>query len=155
MTREGRMTRSLAGWTVAIVVGTATLTVAQKVVGPEEFDRAMKTIGAALEGVEEALGSASYVDAKTPLALARQVLASTRPEWETNGQPDAVRMNREAVAALDALDEALSTTTVDAAAGAAILGDVTRACDACHATYREGDAQTGYRIRSTVSASGR
>ena len=149
------MTRSLAGWTVAIVVGTATLTVAQKVVGPEEFDRAMKTIGAAVEGVEEALGSASYLEAKTPLALARQVLASTRPEWETRGQPDAVRMNREAVAALDALDETLSATTVEAAAVGAVLGEVTRACDACHATYREGDAQTGYRIRSTVSASGR
>ena len=148
------MTHRLAGWAVVIVVGTGTLAAAQKVVGPEEFDRAMKTIGAALEGVVEALGSASYVEAKTPLALARQVLASTRPEWETNGQPDAVRMNREAVAALDALDETLSATTVDAAAVAAGLADVTRACDACHATYREGDAQTGYRIRSTVSASG-
>ena len=145
------MTRHPAGWTLAIVVGTGTLAVAQKVVGLEEFDRAMKTIGAALEGVEEALGSASYVEAKTPLALARQVLASTRPEWETNGHPDAVRMNREAVAALDALDEALSATTVDAAAVAAALGVATRACDACHATYREGDTQTGYRIRSTVS----
>ena len=149
------MTRRLAGWAVAIVVGMGSPGAAQKVVGPAEFDRAMKTIGAALEGVEEALGSASYVEAKTPLALARQVLASTRPEWETNEQPDAVRMNREAVAALDALDKALSATTVDAAAVAAALGDVTRACDACHATYREGDPQTGYRIRSTVSASGR
>ena len=146
------MTRSLAGWTVAIVVGTGTLAAAQKVVGPEEFDRAMKTIGAAVEGVEESIRSASYFEAKTPLALARQVLASTRPEWETNGQPDAVRMNREAVAALDALDEALSATTVDVAAVAAVLGDVTRACDACHATYREGDPQTGYRIRSTDSS---
>ncbi len=146
------MTRRPAGWTVAIVLGTGTPAVAQKVVGPEEFDRAMKTIGAAVEGVEEALGSASYVDAKTPLALARQVLASTRPEWEANGRPDAVRMNREAVAALDALDEALSAATVDAAAVAAAVGDVTRACDACHATYREGDAQVGYRIRSTVSS---
>ena len=149
------MTRRLAGWAVAIVVGMGSPGAAQKVVGPAEFDRAMKTIGAALEGVEEALGSASYVEAKTPLALARQVLASTRPEWETNGQRDAVLMNREAVAALDALDKALSATTVDAAAVAAVLGDVTRACDACHATYREGDPQTGYRIRSTVSASGR
>ena len=146
------MTPRPAAWTVAIVLGTGTLAVAQKVVGPEEFDRAMKTIGAAVEGVEEALASMSYVEAKTPLALARQVLASTRPEWETNGQPDAVRMNREAVAALDALDEALSATTVDAAGVAAAFGDVTRACEACHATYREGDAQTGYTIRSTASS---
>ena len=134
------------------MVGTGTLAVAQKVVGPEEFDRAMKTVGAALEGVEEALGSASYMEAKTPLALSRQVLASTRPEWAAKGQPDAVRMNREAVAALDALDKALSATAVDAPAVAAAFEDVTRACEACHATYREGDPQTGYRIRSAVSS---
>lgn len=146
------MTRRPAAWTVAIMLATVTLAAAQKVVGPEEFDRAMKTIGAAVEGVEEALASMSYVEAKTPLALARQVLASTRPEWETNGQPDAGRMNRAAVAALDALDEALSATTVDAAAVAAAFGNVTRACDACHSSYREGDAQTGYRIRSAVSS---
>ena len=146
------MTHRLAGWTVVIVVGTGTLAVAQKVVGPEEFDRAMKTVGAALEGVEEALGSASYMEAKTPLALSRQVLASTRPEWAAKGQPDAVRMNREAVAALDALDKALSATAVDAPAVAAAFEDVTRACEACHATYREGDPQTGYRIRSAVSS---
>ena len=143
------MTRRLAGWVAAFVVGTGTLGVAQKVVGPEEFDGAMKTIGAALEAAEEALGSASYVEAKTPLALSRQVLASTRPEWEANGQSDAVRKNREAVAALDALDKLLSTAAVDAAAVAAAYADVTRACDACHASYRDGDAQTGYRMRST------
>ena len=50
------------------------------------------------------------------------------------------------------LDKAPSATTVDAAAVAAVFGDVTRACDACHATYREGDPQTGYRIRSAVSS---
>jgi cytochrome c556 len=57
-------------------------------------------------------------------------------------------MTREAVAALDALDKALSATTVDGAAAAAVFEDVTRACDVCHATYREGDPQAGYRIRS-------
>ena len=142
------MTGRRAAWVAAFVVGTGTVAFAQKVIGPEEFDRAMKTVGAALEVAEEAVGSASYVDAKTPLALSRQVLASTRPEWQVLGRPDAVRMNREAVAALDALDKALSATAVDATVVTAALGDVNRACDACHAVHREGDAQTGYRIRS-------
>ena len=142
------MTGRPAAWVAAFVVATGSAAIAQKVIGPEEFDRAMKTIGAALEATEEALGSASYVDAKTPLALSRQVLASTRPEWQALGEPDAVRMNREAVAALDALDRVLSAATVDAAAVAAAYGDVNRGCDACHAAYREGDAESGYRIRS-------
>ena len=143
------MTRRLAGWVTTFVVATGTLGVAQRVVSLEEFDRAMKTIGTAIEGVHQAIGSDAYVDAKTPLALSRQVLASTRPVWDTNHEPDAVRMTREAVATLDALDEVLSANAVDAAAVAAAVQDVTRACDACHATYREGDQQTGYRIKST------
>jgi hypothetical protein len=142
------MTRHLAGWLTAFVVGTGTLGGAQSVVSPEEFDRAMKTIGTAVEGVNQAIGSKSYVDAKTPLALSRQVLASTRPWWTTNQKPDAVSMTKEAVAKLDALDKVLSAKAVDAAAVAAALQDVTRSCAACHAKYREGDPQTGYRIKS-------
>jgi len=142
------MTRHLAGWLTAFVVGTGTVGVAQKVVSPEEFDRAMKTIGTAVEGVNQAIGSKSYVDAKTPLALSRQILASTKPLWATDQKPDAARMTKEAVAKLDALDKVLSANVVDRAAVAAAFQDVTRACDACHATYREGDQQTGYRIKS-------
>ena len=141
------MSRRVA-WSVILFVLTGTLGVAQKVVGPEEFDRAMKTIGTAIEGVNQAIGSKSYVDAKLPLALSRQLLASTRPVWETKRKLDAVRKTREAVATLDALDKVLSVNVVDAAAVADAVEDVTRACNACHAMYREGDEQTGYRIKS-------
>ena len=142
------MTRCLPGCVMVFVVAAGVLGVAQKVVGPDEFDRAMTTIGNALEGVEQSIGSKSYVEAKTPLALARQTLASTKPVWETKRERDAVRMTREAVATLDALDKTLSADEVDAAAVVAAVEDVTRACEACHATYREGDSQTGYRIKS-------
>ena len=141
------MSRGLA-WSVTLFVLTGTLGVAQKVVGSEEFDRAMKTIGTAIEGVNQAIGSKSYVDAKLPLALSRQVLASTRPVWETKRKPDAVRKTREAVATLDALDRVLSVNAIDAKAVAEAVEDVTRACNACHAIYREGDEQTGYQIKS-------
>ncbi|HEV8319550.1 MAG TPA: hypothetical protein VGQ10_19205 [Vicinamibacterales bacterium] len=143
------MTRHLAGWLTAFVVASATVAVAQKIVSPEELVRAMKTIGTAFDGVSKAIESKSYIDAKTPLALSRQILASTRPFWTANQKPDAAKMTRETVAKLDALDKALSSSAVDAAVVAAALQDVNRGCDACHATYREGDPQTGYRIKST------
>lgn len=142
------MTRHLTGWLTAFVVGTGIVGVAQKVVSPDELDRAMKTIGTAVDGVNKAIASKSYVDAKTPLALSRQILASTRPFWTTNQKPDAAKMTKETVAKLDALDKVLSANAVDAAAVAAAAQDVTRSCDACHATYREGDQQTGYRIKA-------
>lgn len=134
----------------AVIVALGASGLAQKVVGPEEFDRAMKTIGSAIDGVHEEVASGSYVEAKAPLALSRQVLASTRPVWETLGEAEAVQMNREAVAALDALDTALSAITVDPAAVTAAVDDAMRACDACHATYREGDEQAGYRSRVAI-----
>ena len=139
-----------AAWAAVCAAGIATLGAAQKVVGPEEFDRAMKTIGASIDAVDESVAAESYMEAKTPLALARQVLASTRPVWETGGEPDAVRMTREAVAALDALDKVLSANTVAAAEAAASVQEVKRACDACHAVHREGDEETGYRMKSAA-----
>lgn len=142
------MTNRRHGWVLLFVAASAALAAAQKVVGPEDFDRAMKTIGAAMDGTREAIGSESFIEAKTPLALARQTLASTRPVWETAEDPAAVKMTREAVAALDALDKALSPRIADPAEVAAAVSDVTRACDACHATHREGDEQTGFRMRS-------
>ena len=139
-----------AAWAAVCAAGIATLGAAQKVVGPEEFDRAMKTIGASIDAVDESVAAESYMEAKTPLALARQVLASTRPVWETAEQPDAVRMTREAVAALDALDKVLSANTVASAEAAASVQEVKRACDACHAVHREGDEETGYRMKSAA-----
>ena len=70
------MSRRLA-WSVTLFVLMGTLAVAQKVVGPEEFDRAMKTIGTAIEGVNQAIGSTSYVDAKTVLS---EYWAAANPE---------------------------------------------------------------------------
>src|SRR2546428_283342 len=142
------MTRHMTGWLIAFVLAAGAVGVAQKVVSPEEFTRAMKTIGTAIDGVNKAIASKSYVDAKTPLALSRQILASTRPFWTTNQKPDAAKMTRETVAKLDALDKVLSASVVDAAAVAGAAQDLTRSCDACHAMYREGDQQSGYRIQS-------
>jgi hypothetical protein len=142
------MTRPLTAWLAVFVLAAATIGAAQKVVGPEEFDRAMKTIGTAFDAVNKSIESKAYVDAKTPLALSRQILASTRPLWTTNQKPDAVKMTRESVAALDALDKVLSATAVDPAAVAAAVQNANRSCDACHAIYREGDQQTGYRMKS-------
>ena len=140
--------RMLWGVTVCtMAAGVGVVISAQKVVSLEDFDRAMKTIGSTIESVEQSIASGAYEDAKAPLALARQTLASSRPWWETNDESDAVRMNREAVAALDALDKALSAITVDESSVIAASGAVTRTCDACHAAHREGDEQTGYRIK--------
>jgi hypothetical protein len=133
-----------------LALGGGAVGFAQKIVSANELDRAMKTIGGAFDAVKQAVESKSYADAKTPVALSRQVLASSRPFWEESQRPDVAKMTRDAVARLDALDKALSAKVVDAAAVAAAVADATRACDACHATARDGDEQTGYRIKAAT-----
>jgi hypothetical protein len=132
----------------ALMLGAGAVGLAQKVVSVDELDRAMKTIGAAFDGVKQATASKSYAEAKIPLALSRQVLASSRPFWEANQRLDVAKMTRAAVARLDTLDKVLSAKNVDVSAVTAALDDATRACDACHATEREGNQQAGYRIKS-------
>jgi hypothetical protein len=134
-------------WLIAFVIGTGAAAAAQAVVSVEEFSRAMKTIGTAIDAVNQSIGSKSYAEAKTPLALSRQVLASTRPWWAAHQNADGVTLNRQAVARLDALDKVLSAKTVDPSAVAAAVDDAARACSACHVKYREGDPQAGYRIK--------
>ena len=135
---------------IITAAGGASFAMTQLVVHPEEFDRAMKTIGTAMAGVSQSIGTRAYVDAKTPLALVRQTLASTRPWWVKHQEPDAARMTKAAVETLDALDKALSAAAVNPAAVDSAVQDVNRACEACHAIYREGDDRTGYRIRARL-----
>jgi len=139
-------------WLAAIIAAGSGVpfAMAQAVVHPEEFDRAMKTIGTAMAGVSQSIGSKAYVDAKTPLALSRQTLASTRPWWVKHQEPDAARMTKAAVETLDALDKLLSAAAVNPAAVDGAVQDVNRACEACHAVYREGDDRTGYRIKGRL-----
>lgn len=146
--RASRRTKSqILAVVAALTLGAGAVGFAQKIVSANELDRAMKTIGGAFDAVKQAIESKSYADAKTSVALSRQTLASSRPFWETYQRPDVAKMTRAAVARLDALDKALSAKDVDVPAVTAALDEATRACDACHATAREGNQQAGYRIK--------
>lgn len=141
------MWRSFMSAIVVVIASAGFVAFGQKLTTAEELDQAMKTIGASLRGVDKGISSAAYVDAKVQLALARQTLASTATFWRAKNKEDAVRMAREAIAKLDALDVVLSASVVDAAAATAAVKEANSACAACHSTYREGDPQTGYRLK--------
>ena len=133
--------------TALLVASIVSAVYAQKVTKAEEFHRAMQTIGAAVDAGTKAIDSGAHADAKVPLVLARQTLASTVPFWidtKTNG---AVKMTKDAVQKLDALDGALSNVTLNVAAVSGAVAALTDACRACHSSYREGDRDTGYRIK--------
>lgn len=134
---------ALAAWTGAIGF-------AEKVVTPEELEQAMKIIGSSLDVGAKAITTSAYGDAKAPLVLARQTLASTIPFWGDRKIDNAAKLTRDAVRKLDDIDAALSAMPVDAAAVASAVKAVNDACAACHTIYREGDRQTGYRIKAGI-----
>ena len=63
--------------------------------------------------------------------------------WRDNERDDGVRMLRDVLDGLDALDAALSRPPVEAAAAAALATGADTACQTCHAVYREQDPDTG------------
>lgn len=133
----------------AMVVWAGSIGHGQRVTKLEEFQQAMKTIGAAVNAGTKAITSNAHAEAKVPLVLARQTLASTVPFWVDKKVDDAAKMTRDAVRKLDDLDTVLSASTVDAAAVSGAVKSLNDACSACHKAYREGTAETGYRIKQT------
>lgn len=131
----------------AITAWAGSVGIAQRVNSLQELTLGMKTIGASVAAADQAISSAAHPDAKAQLVLARQMLASTVPFWLQRKTDEAAKMTRDAISKLDALDKVLSPATVDSAAATAALKQVTATCAACHTAYREGDQQTGYRIK--------
>ena len=110
----------------------------------------MTTLGPNVAGVRAALAAGDYSTAKERAIRSREQLATTITFWRDRDRQDAVEWLRTALSRLDALDTALSVESVDAAAAAAIAGEITATCTACHAVYREPDGAGGYRVKSSA-----
>jgi cytochrome c556 len=115
----------------------------------DQFVAAMKTVGQAFTAVNGSLSKSEYDDAKAYLAISRDRLATTIQLWRDRGKDDAVKMLRDVLKQMDALDAALSVDQVDAANASAIAKQVGAGCEACHQVYREQDPQTkAYKIKA-------
>ena len=144
-----RMT-AIAGMAAVLITWAGSVAMAQKVKSAEEFGRSMQMIGVAIADLEQEIGENAVMDAKVSAALARQVLAGATTYLTDEGMDDAVETARQTLTELDALDGVLSAASVDPAAATAGLRDVKDSCEACHEAYREGDADSGYRIKTAL-----
>lgn len=111
------------------------------------LDATMTTLGPNVAGVRAALAAGDRSTAKERAIRSREQLAATITFWRDRERQDAVRWLRAALDRLDALDTALSVEPVDDAAAEAIADELTAACAACHAAYREADGDGGYRLK--------
>lgn len=123
---------------------------------PENFVETMKTVGVNFSAVNKAIASQDFPTAKAQLIRSRERLALTITFWRDRTNDDAVRLLRQSLEKIDALDTLLSANPVDPAAAAASVKQVGATCQACHAAYREQDAVTGsYRFKPGIVQEGR
>ena len=129
-----------------IALSGAIVVAQNKVATPEEFDKAMKPAGPAMRNLGKALASGAAEDSKKELATIKAALVDTQSFWVLNKKDDAVKMNKDSIAKIEAVEKMI-TDKVDPGAPAA-LKEVGGTCSACHKQYREQDAEGNYKIKA-------
>lgn len=139
------MVRLLTLILVVLCLGAAVT--AQKVSSPTELDSAMKRIAPAQSAVSKAIMAMAYADAKKQLAIVRQTLVDAESFWVVKKKDDAVKMSKEVMVKLGALDQLLSAPSPDNAAVMAAFKELGTACRNCHTAYREQDANQNFILK--------
>ncbi len=115
-------------------------------VTPEQLQADMKTIAATAAALRMKLMNNQLPDA----AKDAQTLATTFGEverfWQQNNKADAVALSQQA--RQGATEAAGAAAAGDAMKATMAAGNMQATCKQCHGVYREGDAQTGYRIKA-------
>ena len=131
---------------VCVSAGAAVLVAQNAVTTAEELDKIMKK-ASAFRQVDKAVQSNNAADAKAQLAVVKAAVAESQSFWVTHKKDDAVKMNKESLAKLDALEQVLSAGTLDVAAATAAFKEAGGACRACHQQYRVEDEKNQYHLK--------
>ena len=131
----------------ALCVALGSVVIAQpKVTTAKELDAVMKKAGA-FRQVDKAVQSKNAADAKAQLTIVRQAVLDSQSFWITHKKDDALKMNKEALAKIDALDKVLSAGSLDVAVATAAFKETGGACRSCHQAYRVEDANNEYTLK--------
>lgn len=141
--------RAAVGCLAAVLLASGTVMLAQdeKVTTAEDLDKVMKKAQPAMQATQKAINSGAYADAKAQVATLRQAILDSQHFWVEKKRDDALKMNKETVEKIDALDKALSAEKVETAAAMAVLKEVGGTCRTCHNKYRGQDAENNYIIK--------
>ena len=121
-----------------------------KITTAEEYAKVMKSTAQAFSGVPNTVSARGFAEAKAQVAVTRDSLAAVEAFWTGKKKDDAVRIVKRALTDLDKLNDVLSADTVSRADALSLVKEVQGACAECHALYREGDNQSGFRFKAGV-----
>jgi cytochrome c556 len=131
---------------LCVIAGGAVLVAQNAVTTVEDLDKTMKK-ASAFRQVDKAVQSNNAADAKAQLAVVKAAVAESQSFWVTHKKDDAVKMNKESLAKLEALEQVLSAGTLDVAAATAAFKEAGGACRACHQQYRVEDEKNQYHLK--------
>ena len=114
----------------------------------EQLDATMKTINSANAALGTKLMSADLGGAAKEAQTLASSFADVERFWAQVSKPEAVKLSKQA--RLAASETAAAATAGDATKAAMARDNMTATCKQCHSAYREGDAQTGFRIKAGV-----
>jgi cytochrome c556 len=144
-------TRFVVGVAVLMMAWSGATGIAQtKIATGEEHEKVMRSTAQAFGGLTTAVAAGGLADAKARLATAREGFVALEGFWAEKKRDDAVGIVKGVLTQLDAFDKLLAAETVSRSAMLGVTKRVQGACAACHALYREGDNQTGFRFRAGV-----
>jgi cytochrome c556 len=141
------MRRLLLYSTALLVALAGTVAVAQKATTPAELEGAMKRISAANGAVAKAIKSGAFADAKTQVAAVKQALMDAENFWVVAKKDDAIKMSKDAMAKVTAVETAVSAATPDPQAALAAFKEVGGTCTACHNAYRVQNEDKTYSLK--------
>jgi cytochrome c556 len=140
--------RRFVVYTVALstLLGGAALIAQSKVSTAQELDTIMKK-ARAFRQVDKAIQSNNAADARKQLEIVENAVKESQSFWITHKKDDAVKMNKESLAKLDALAKVLSSGTLDVTAATAAYKEAGGACRSCHQQYRVEDDNNEYHLK--------
>ena len=118
---------------------------------PADLQARMQIIGPTSGSLRMKLMNNQLPDAAKDAQTLATAFADVERFWAQNNKQDAVMWAQQA--RMGAQNAAGAATAGDAMKATAAAGNMQAQCKQCHAVYREGDAQTGFRIKQGVLGS--
>jgi cytochrome c556 len=139
--------RRFVVYAAAVCVLLSTVVAAQRKISTAgELDKVMKRAGA-FRRVDRAIQTKNPAQAKRELRTVFQAVADSQSFWTAHKKDDAVKLNKESLAKLEALDKVLTGPDFDVATATAAYKEAGGACRACHIQYRVEDANNEYTLK--------
>lgn len=110
-----------------------------------DYDAIMKKVGPAFAGLRKSIEAMDANVAKENTAVLKAAFADVERFWEVKGKHDAHEWASDARRALDEIDTAVAGSKWDEVKASA--GNLGKACQTCHAAYREKAEDGTFRMK--------